>query len=461
MVVLDSIRAMRSHGLLVDPDDWQLRVNLDLQAIEGFQAINWVDKTGTIAIIAPPQGNEGALGRSVHDHPIAGPVLGAAEASLTFQASPPLDLFQGGRAFTTYFPVVDDDDEILGFVNGVFRVDGLVEHALNHLDLRQHEAVLHDSGEPIWASEDGVLDARQASHASLQVGDRTWTVALAPAAPVVAPWQHFLSLLAGLMAGGSAAAGAARVVRRAREEERAAHEAARIAHGVQEMERLGALGRVVGGIAHDFNNVLGVIFVRAELLRMWHGADPSHAAHVDAIMDAGQRARSLNESLLTFARRGRKVEGHADAAQQLRGLEPMLSHVVSRDTHITVEVDADEAWVGLAPVALDRLVINLVTNADQAVERDGSVSVRLSQQPDAVLLTVRDDGRGMTPEVRERIFEPFFTTRAKGTGLGLATVFGLVTQAGGRLDVQTEPGKGTTVTVHLPAVPSAPPSDGD
>ncbi len=455
MLVLSSIRAIRAQGLLATPDEWRQRMAADMQTIGGFQAINWIDDDGVIAITAPAEGNEGALGKSVRAHPVAGPVFARAEATRTAQVSPPLDLFQGGRAFTTYVPITTTTGEPAGYLNGVFRVDRIVDHALSDIDPADLVVAISDQDQPVWGSADRDLAQGDAGVGSLSVGDRTWTLAIHPAHPQVPPPVHLLAVVAALVVGGIAGMGAATATQQAREAADAREEAARIARHVEELERMESLGRVAGGIAHDFNNILSVVVGRASMLELQLDDRPQAKADVEAILDAGERAAELIETLLTFSRRKEEGAGSVDAAQHLAQLEPLLRHVAGRKVAYSQQIAVASAPVPLVPAALDRVVINLVSNAQQAINGTGGhIDLTLGADRSGFCLTVRDDGKGMTAETRARIFEPFFTTRETGTGLGLATVFGLVTDVGGSFDVVSAPGEGTRFSVHLPGVGS-------
>ncbi|RME28989.1 MAG: hypothetical protein D6798_01140 [Deltaproteobacteria bacterium] len=455
LLVLRSIATLRGQGMLVTPESWRRRIAADMQTIGGYQAINWIDDDGIIAITAPAAGNEGALGRNVRDHPVAGPVFARAEATRTLQVSPPLDLFQGGRAFTTYLPVTTPEGETAGYVNGVFRVDRLVDHALNRIDPATLVVTIHDGDDVVWSPAVGERRGGEPAIASLSIGDRTWVLRLHPTRPAISPLVHLLVVAGALAAGGTAGLAAATATREAREAAEARAETARVARHVEELERLEALGRVAGGIAHDFNNILSIVVGRASMLELQCQDHPQARADIDAILDAGERGAELVDSLLTFSRRKDQAGGRVDAARHLAQMEPLLRHVAGRGVRFSLQVEADVAWVPLDPTALDRVVINLVSNARQAFDgAGGHIEVRLAADGAGFALSVIDDGRGMSPEVRTRVFEPFFTTREDGTGLGLATVFGLVTEAGGRFDIDSEPGRGTRFTVHLPAAGS-------
>jgi two-component system cell cycle sensor histidine kinase/response regulator CckA len=228
-------------------------------------------------------------------------------------------------------------------------------------------------------------------------------------------------------------------------------------HKLQEAERLDSIGRLAGGVAHDFNNLLTVIQGNLELALAQLPADSAVAADLGQAMDASERSARITQQLLAFGRRqllaGRSVELNA----ALTEMEGLLRRVVGEGIELTMQLAPDPIYV-----VLDRVQLNLVLNARDAMPRGGQLTigtrfVDMPSQPDAaatsrVLLTVADTGEGMTEAVRARIFEPFFSTkeRGKGTGLGLASVYGIVQQSGGRIDVVSTPGGGSVFTLDFP-----------
>ncbi|HUI03671.1 MAG TPA: GAF domain-containing protein [Acidimicrobiales bacterium] len=229
----------------------------------------------------------------------------------------------------------------------------------------------------------------------------------------------------------------------------------------QQAERLGAMARMAGGVAHDFNNLLTVILGCSEiLLRRMDEADPL-AAEVQAIERAGQRAAALTSQLLAIGHRQVGQPEVVDPDAVVGAMEPMLLRVMGEDVQLEV-VPADPPGRILAdPAELERAILNMAINARDAMPKGGRLVVRTrvvgTDQPLAqriVALAVSDTGTGMDAETAEHCFEPFYTTKgmAKGTGLGLAAVHGMVTQAGGQVSVDTAPGRGTTITMWFPAV---------
>jgi len=239
---------------------------------------------------------------------------------------------------------------------------------------------------------------------------------------------------------------------------------------VMQAERIESIGRLAGGIAHDFNNLLTAILGYTELLLGHHDeSDPDHHDLLE-IQRAGQRAASLTQQLLAFSRKQVLVAQDLDLNQTVAGLKSMLSQLIREDIALSCELSPTPAIVRIDPTQLEQAILNLVLNARDAMPCGGHIRLevaRVSQSQvevpsdvtkgaaEYVQLRVVDDGVGIAPEVRAHLFEPFFTTKAlgKGTGLGLASVYGIVRQSNGFIAVESEPGRGTTFTMHFPAVP--------
>ncbi|HUQ59789.1 substrate-binding domain-containing protein [Lentzea sp.] len=250
---------------------------------------------------------------------------------------------------------------------------------------------------------------------------------------------------------------------RARLEERVGETEAQLRHA-QKME---AIGRLTGGIAHDFNNILTVVNGNSEmLLRRTLPDDPRRTA-IEDIRHAGERAANLTRQLLAFTRQQVLHPESLDLRDNLTKVHSMLRTLVG--DHIELEVDLPETvarvWADAGQV--EQILFNLAVNSRDAMPDGGVLRVSIENAAigagdtgrivgvrpgDYVLLRVQDTGAGMAADVQAQVFEPFFTTKpvGKGTGLGLSTVFGIVQQSGGQIDLTSAPGRGTTVEVYLP-----------
>jgi PAS domain S-box-containing protein len=246
--------------------------------------------------------------------------------------------------------------------------------------------------------------------------------------------------------------GAVSVVADTTERHRARTERERFRHRLQEAQRLETVGQLAGGVAHDFNNLLAVILNYAYFVREQLPEDSASRADLEEIRHAAERASELTHQLLVFSRRENVRPVVLDVNKVVRDVARLLGRTIGEHVALVTELAPQECLVEADAAQLEQVVLNLVVNARDALPKGGEIRVATSRDG-GVTLTVSDEGTGMEPEVAARAFEPFFTTKPKGagTGLGLATVYGTVTQAGGHAEIDSEPGRGTTVRVHLPA----------
>jgi PAS domain S-box-containing protein len=232
-------------------------------------------------------------------------------------------------------------------------------------------------------------------------------------------------------------------------------------------QKMESVGRLAGGIAHDFNNLLTVINGTAELAcSALPDDDPLHADFSE-IHRAGQRAAALTRQLLAFSRKQVMKPQLLNPATLVADLRSLLQRVIGEDVSLVILPEGSTSVVKADPGHLEQVLMNLVVNARDAMPHGGTVTIETkdvditasrngqheSISPGSyVVISVRDTGTGMDEQTRARLFEPFFTTKeqGKGTGLGLATVYGIVEQSGGYIAVDTAPGKGTTFTIYLP-----------
>ena len=236
---------------------------------------------------------------------------------------------------------------------------------------------------------------------------------------------------------------------------------------LRQAQKLEAIGRLAGGVAHDFNNMIGVILGYASLLKSsLKPLDPLHK-HADAIVRAAERSSNLTKQLLAFARRQIVAPVPVNLNDALASLERMLVRLIGEDITLNI-VRSEGLWnIRIDPTQVDQILANLSTNARDAIDDVGAITIETHNivisggqaldHPDVapgeyVMLSFADTGRGMDRITRERVFEPFFTTKAQGhgTGLGLATVFGIIKQNNGFINVDSEPGHGTTFRIYLP-----------
>jgi two-component system cell cycle sensor histidine kinase/response regulator CckA len=241
----------------------------------------------------------------------------------------------------------------------------------------------------------------------------------------------------------------------------------------RQSQKMEAVGRLSGGVAHDFNNLLGVIIGYAEVVQQ-HTGDPNDLrAYVEEILKAANRAASLTRQLLAFSRQQVMDPKVLDLNAIVKDTEKMLRRLIGEDIGLNTELENAPVRIKADQGQVEQVIMNLVVNARDAMPQGGRLVLATSnfhmdenhtrrypfpvQVGDYALLTVTDNGIGMDANTRARAFEPFFTTKekGKGTGLGLSTVYGVVKQSGGYIDLSSERGAGTTFKIYFPKVEAA------
>jgi signal transduction histidine kinase len=239
---------------------------------------------------------------------------------------------------------------------------------------------------------------------------------------------------------------------------------------LRQSHKMEAIGRLAGGVAHDFNNVLTAMFGYADLLLDQFTEDDPRRADVQEIRSAAERAAALTRQLLAFSRKQMIQPRVLNLNDVVVSLEKLLARLVGEDISVMIRTP-EELWnVRADPGQIEQVLMNLAANGRDAMQEGGTLTISTENlvvenghdpaRPGLsagafVALTVSDTGTGVPEDVRLHIFEPFFTTKAqgKGTGLGLATVYGIVKQNGGGVYLDSEEGKGTRFVVYLPRVP--------
>src|SRR6478609_9448806 len=233
----------------------------------------------------------------------------------------------------------------------------------------------------------------------------------------------------------------------------------RLERRLTDAEKMEAIGRLAGGVAHDFNNLLTVISGYAEIL-----LERDAGEELEEIARAARQAAGLTRQLLAFSRRQVLHPKLLDLNEIVTGMETMLARIIGDDVSVGTRLAGDLAAVEADRAQIERVILNLAANARDAMPEGGALTIETANveldehaedglEGPHVLLAVSDTGVGIDADVQEHVFEPFFTTKGtgEGTGLGLATVFGVVKQSGGGIYVYSERGSGTTFKIYLPA----------
>lgn len=251
------------------------------------------------------------------------------------------------------------------------------------------------------------------------------------------------------------------------ERERIETEQKQLEEQLAQAQKMESIGRLAGGVAHDFNNMLCVILGHGELLQQDLPRDSSAQESLAQIMDAGIRARNLTQQLLAFSRKQVLQIQVVDINQAVRNMETMIRRLLGEDIQMTIRVHPEPERIKADVTRLEQVILNLCINARDAMPNGGKLTLETGpaaldpafcaahpglKPGEYVRLSVSDTGIGMSKETQQRIFDPFFTTKdiSKGTGLGLATVYGIVKQHEGEVLVESVPGRGTTFTIFLP-----------
>ena len=219
-------------------------------------------------------------------------------------------------------------------------------------------------------------------------------------------------------------------------------------------QKMEAVGRFAGGIAHDFNNVLGVVIGAASALQEDLPRQDPRSADLDVILASAEKGAALAHQILQFSQRNRTISGTTELVSQAESLRPILERIVGPGIELVITSSADFIHVNLDAIQFEQVLLNLIVNAEYAMPDGGHLSVEIEAEPHQghALVRIRDSGLGMEAETLDRIFEPLYSTKPAedGSGMGLSIVYGIVSEAGGRIEVDSKLHLGTCFTVTLP-----------
>ncbi|MBK9516094.1 MAG: response regulator [Anaeromyxobacter sp.] len=460
-------------------------VATSLLRLHGATANLQLARDGVISHLWPLAGNEAARGLDLVSHPIHGAYVRSVRATRRPALYGPFQLVQGGAGLALRLPVFVPDgggERFWGLSSAIIRLPVLLEASrIPRLEQAgfayQLTRAAAGGGDELLTSSGGqgrsLVDPVEVT---VQLPDQTWLLGVAPRSgwAAVPPPRALLVavLVVALLAGGLAYRlfGLPEILRRevaARTAELAqAHQAQQAALEAQrQSQKLEAVGLLAGGVAHDFNNLLAAILGHADLLAQEAppGSQTEEAART--IAQAAQRAATLTRQLLAFARLGHHRQEAVDLHALVLEATGLLGRTLDKAIVLQARLEAPRHHVRGDPGQLQQVIVNLAVNARDAMPSGGTLTLQTrvvafdgaggpaGRAPGEWLeLSVTDTGVGIPPQLRERIFEPFFTTKGegRGTGLGLATVYGIVKGHGGEVAVSSQEGVGSCFTIHLP-----------
>jgi signal transduction histidine kinase/CheY-like chemotaxis protein len=480
--ILPLERMARQWEIRGQPNDVDLESDAMLVMIRyrGYEAIEWMDPTFHVRWVALRRGNEADLGADLGTDARLRVALQAAEDTQQVMVTHPLDLQRGGQGFLVCVPIFPKG-EFGGFLLGMIRYQELLQSILEDV-AQDYWVAVYDGDKQVY-SRAGASTPREeawAQETDIEFQQLTWRARVWPKPEALAYARSTLPqvalvggiLMASLLAFAVYLAETSQL--RAREVAAANEELKREIAGREQAEealrqaqKMEAVGRLAGGVAHDFNNLLMVIRGHAALSLNCLAPDNPLRRELAEILKAADRASSLTRQLLAFSRKQvlqpQVLNLNALVTQVVELMPPLLGE----DINLVIHLDPQLGWVKADPGQMEQVIMNLVFNARDAMPDGGELTIQTENadldqilagchpgvRPGPhVMLAVHDTGRGMNEETQAHLFEPFFTTkdRSKGTGLGLATVYGTVNQSGGCVTVSSTLGKGTTIQVYLP-----------
>jgi signal transduction histidine kinase/ActR/RegA family two-component response regulator len=482
VVLLEKLAGRWQARMQRDDVDMESDVELAMSGYPAYQAIEWVDPTYYVRWSSSPGRNQPDLGANFGLNEPQRVALQAAADTHSVVVTHPVSLNQGGRGLLICVPVYSNQ-KLDGFLLGAFRYEDLLSSILQNV-APDYFVKIYDGDEEIYDRGTGSIsrDSPWSQEADIHFQQVTWRAYAWPKPGRLAytrsplPLVAFIAgiLLAGLLAFAVYMAETAELRSKAlvKANKNLANEIAgreQAEDALRQAQKMEAVGRLAGGVAHDFNNFLMVIRGHAALSLRIVGADGALRRELDEILKATDRTSSFTRQLLAFSRKQVLQPRVLDLNALTTQVADMLPTVLGDDIKLSMNLDPQLGHVRADPALLEQVLMNLVFNARDAMQAGGELTIQtlnteldessVRNHPGAhagsyVVLVIRDTGHGMSEETQSHIFEPFFTTkdRGKGTGLGLATVYGTVNQSGGFITVSSKVGTGTKIETFLPRV---------
>jgi signal transduction histidine kinase/CheY-like chemotaxis protein len=482
IVPLERLADGGSTRLGQSPSDIEFDAQLVMSAYPAYQAVEWVDPTYHVRWAAPQTQNKGELGASLASDEQEVAALHQAEQTGNTVVTHAVKLREGGRGVLVCVPVKSQDG-MAGFLVGVFQFNDLIPTILQNVAPGYWVAV-YDGNEEIYRPGPALAprDEEWAQTADVRFQQMVWRAQVWPKPETrsytlsLLPRFAFIGgiLMAGLMAftvylAETARLNAKEVAASNKELKKEIAVREQAEQALREAQKMEAVGRLAGGIAHDFNNLLMVIRGHAALSINRVGSDGLLRRELNEILKWTDRAAALTRRLLAFSRKQVLQLRVLDLNSLVGQVKDLLPPVIGEDIRLVMDLDPELGRVKADFAQMEQVIMNLVFNARDAMPEGGELMIQTvnteldeafaqrhagAQPGQHVMLAIHDTGRGMSEDVLSHIFEPFFTTkdRTKGTGLGLATVYGTVRQSGGCITVASKLGEGTTFHIYLPRV---------
>ncbi|MHA1520314.1 MAG: response regulator [Promethearchaeota archaeon] len=457
---------------VTDENRFNLKISAVFEEIPGITAISFINTSGVIIFRYPQSTNDSMIGKSIciNKDGSFNTAFDLANTTRNMTISSPKMLQINNMGYVIYCPLIYDES-IIGFLNMVFISTIFVENYLQDQPLLDdYEVQICDNGTLIYNDcDNNETEVKGIRASTFEVLGRTWEI-------YINSHQHSLFNLSSLLIFSLwfLSVAVAIFYERSLEKrnfslQKAIQDKAETEKKLRQAAKMEAVGRLAGGIAHDFNNILTAIQGFAELALLDLDEPSSLKENLKEIQLAENRAANLVRQLLTFSRKQVIQPKAFDLNQHLSSMNSLLMRLIREDVDLVMHIDLDHEMLLFAdPVQIETVIINLVANARDATTENGKIIIETSYRSitdqkkeaftlaipvgDYVLLSVSDNGIGMSQETKNHLFEPYFTTKdvEKGTGLGLSTVFGIVNQNQGYIDIYSEIGEGSTFSIYFP-----------